>query len=96
MTRAEEQFRKLDANSDGFVTAEEIAAAHAERAEKHKDRGDMFSKLDADKDGAISVEEYAKAGEKHGRRHERKAGHGEHGHKRGDKDAAPADAPKTE
>ncbi|WP_246152651.1 calcium-binding protein [Sphingomonas montanisoli] len=72
-TRAEVQtmvaahFKMIDANKDGFVTRDEMAAGRekmrtemkakfeARRAER---RADMFAKLDANKDGNISKAEF--------------------------------------
>jgi len=69
-----EMFGKLDTNRDGFLTREEVDAAHhkmagefgeklakglAMRSDLPKpDRGAMFDRLDTNKDGMISREEF--------------------------------------
>jgi Ca2+-binding EF-hand superfamily protein len=62
------KFEKVDANSDGFVTAEEMTEAHKSRDGKmggHKgDPKDRFAKLDADKDGKLSSSEWSAMGDK--------------------------------
>jgi Ca2+-binding EF-hand superfamily protein len=53
----EEAFKKLDANSDGSVTAEEFKAGPL--AKRAPDRADAFFKShDKDNDGKLSLEEY--------------------------------------
>jgi Ca2+-binding EF-hand superfamily protein len=49
-----ERFEKMDANKDGKLTMDEIAAARRERAAKH------FAEKDANKDGKLSRDEVAK------------------------------------
>ncbi len=69
-----EMFGELDANRDGFVTREEVDAAHHKMAGEFRekfakglamrsdlpkpDRGAMFDRLDTNKDGMISREEF--------------------------------------
>lgn len=48
---------KIDTNGDGFVSKDEMLAAHAERVNKH------FAKMDTNNDGKLSKEEM-KAGKK--------------------------------
>ncbi|EKX33084.1 hypothetical protein GUITHDRAFT_120744 [Guillardia theta CCMP2712] len=53
----QEEFEKLDANGDGFLTLEELAAGlnhHMGEAELIA----LFNKLDTNKDGRISLDEY--------------------------------------
>jgi Ca2+-binding EF-hand superfamily protein len=57
-------FEKADANSDGFVTADEMAKAHKPREGGKGDPADRFAKLDTDKDGKLSVTEWSAMGEK--------------------------------
>ncbi|MCW5751850.1 MAG: hypothetical protein KIT81_11945 [Alphaproteobacteria bacterium] len=40
LKRAEERFQKLDVNSDGFVTSEELEQRHAEWRQKRAERGE--------------------------------------------------------
>lgn len=68
-TRAEVQalaattFGKLDANKDGFVSKEELAAVETRREQKLEQRasridpGKLFTRLDTNKDGKITVAE---------------------------------------
>lgn len=61
--RTAEHFRKLDANSDGYVTKDEVGAArakmHAAFAEKRGERrAEHFAMLDTDKNGSLSKEEF--------------------------------------
>ena len=69
-----EMFGQLDANKDGFVTHEEVDAAHQRMAGEFRDkfakglampgdfpkpdRGAMFDRLDTDKNGVISRDEF--------------------------------------
>ena len=72
-TRAEvqamvaEHFKMIDANKDGFVTRDEMAAAREKmrtemkakfEAARTERRAEMFAKLDANKDGSISKAEF--------------------------------------
>ena len=65
-TRAEvqamvaEHFKMMDANKDGFVTRDEMAAGREKmRTEmRAKHRAEMFAKLDTNKDGSISKAEF--------------------------------------
>lgn len=50
------QFAKMDANKDGAITREEIAAHQAAQRKDMQDR--MFADMDANKDGAISKDEF--------------------------------------
>jgi hypothetical protein len=52
--RREKMFEETDSNKDGFLTREEMRAAHEKRQDK------MFENLDSDKDGRLSKEELAK------------------------------------
>jgi Ca2+-binding EF-hand superfamily protein len=54
-------FEQLDANSDGFITMDEMQAAHAAR----------FAKNDANGDGFLDAEELAASHPKMGKRHKR-------------------------
>ena len=62
MTRADVKaqvkahFAKMDANKDGAITREEIAAEQAAQRKEMQDR--MFADMDANKDGAISKDEF--------------------------------------
>lgn len=58
------KFEKADANSDGFVTAEEMAQAHKPRDGGKGDPADRLAKLDTDNDGKISLAEWNVMGEK--------------------------------
>lgn len=53
---------RLDANDDGLIQREEIAARGGDRAER------MFDRADSDDDGAISAEEFASVVERRGER----------------------------
>lgn len=55
-TRVKTQFAEIDANKDGFVTREEIAAHREARMKAGMDR--MFDGMDANKDGSISRAEF--------------------------------------
>lgn len=62
---AETRFAAMDQNGDGFVTKEEMEAAHAEmRARFEERRTERFAALDADGDGKVSLEEMNQAAEK--------------------------------
>jgi Ca2+-binding EF-hand superfamily protein len=50
------QFAKMDANKDGAITRDEIAAHQAAQRKEMQDR--MFANMDANKDGAISKGEF--------------------------------------
>lgn len=82
MTRTEvvqkvrEHFGEMDANKDGAITSEEIAARHGRMAELHGgdqhmmmrdgpmgDPNAAFDRLDSNKDGSISRDEFTKARE---------------------------------
>lgn len=84
MTRAEmvqmvrDHFGRMDANKDGVIAKEEIAAAHETMKAGHKARGERrmshqggsmrdpnaaFDRIDTNKDGSISRDEFAKARE---------------------------------
>ena len=63
----EERFKKMDTNSDGKISKDELKkyvesnehlAKAAEKDPKLVDK--MFDKMDADKDGSVSLEEYKK------------------------------------
>ena len=60
--KAEKAFKKMDANSDGKVTLEEVKAGKegdkAAKAEK------AFTRLDKNSDGSLSLEEFKAAGKK--------------------------------
>jgi Ca2+-binding EF-hand superfamily protein len=49
--RFAQRFEQIDANKDGFVTADELEAAHQARAQAH------FQRIDTDGDGRISLAE---------------------------------------
>jgi len=49
-------FAKMDANKDGAITREEIAAQQAAQRKEMQDK--MFAKMDANQDGAISKDEF--------------------------------------
>jgi len=59
----QKMFARLDANHDGFITAAEVDAMQAQRAERIKARADRFdpskafARLDANHDGKITPEE---------------------------------------
>lgn len=63
----EETFKKIDANSDGKVTKEELEKwvkgndRMAKRAEEDPEFvNKMFASMDTNKDGSVSLEEYKK------------------------------------
>lgn len=58
-------FEKHDANSDGFLSDDELPKPR--RADK------MFDRMDADNSGGISEQEYADARDKMGRHHKKRA-----------------------
>ncbi len=51
------KFEQADANKDGFLTREEMEAAHKARLDK------MFARMDENKDGKLSREEMKKGHE---------------------------------
>lgn len=55
------EFARLDADSSGFVTAEEITASQrsAAQAEALRQNQAVFARLDADKNGTLSPQEFA-------------------------------------
>lgn len=58
----EEQFKRLDANSDGSITeAEFVGKKEGEKATKAKE---AFAKRDTNKDGKITLEEYTAGAKK--------------------------------
>lgn len=58
----EAMFKKVDANSDGFLTVEEFTANKpAEKTEKLKK---VFERKDTDKDGKLSLDEMKAQGAK--------------------------------
>ena len=65
--RTRTMFARIDANRDGFITAEELAAARAARQAAMRDA--HFKALDTDGDGRVSVAEFeaGHAGPKDGR-----------------------------
>lgn len=63
--RVTKMFEKHDANSDGFLSDDELPKPR--RADK------MFDRMDADNSGGISEQEYADAKEKRGRHHKKRA-----------------------
>lgn len=75
--RRERHFARLDTDGDGFVSAEEHAAAGGDRMER------MFNRLDADDDGVISEDEREAAKAK---MKERRGKRGERGERRWDRD----------
>jgi len=66
-TRVQAMFNRLDANHDGFLTKDEVAAAAAQREAKAEQRaarfdpGKVFDRIDANHDGQITAVE-AQAG----------------------------------
>lgn len=54
-----ERFTEADADSDGKVTADELAALHSRMVERHA--AEQFARLDADGNGEISEQEFVKA-----------------------------------
>ena len=59
IAKTKEMFAKFDLNHDGFITADEIKAAHeSKRAEM---KGKIFDKLDTNHDGSISRDEFMAA-----------------------------------
>ncbi|RLK08366.1 EF-hand domain-containing protein [Ruegeria conchae] len=61
--RVSKMFEKHDANSDGFLSEDELPKPR--RASK------MFERIDADGNGSISEPEYADAKDRMGRKHKR-------------------------
>jgi len=59
--RLSQQFDAIDANHDGFVTVEELQAAHAAYRGAGHGRGQGWTKWDANGDGRLSREEVANA-----------------------------------
>ena len=57
----EKKFKKIDANSDGFVTLEELQNFKDEKGTEDKEERDQaarFAKMDQDADGQVSLSEY--------------------------------------
>lgn len=58
-------FKKIDSNSDGSISKEELEAAptpkHADEQKVEKRREMAFEKLDTNSDGSISLEEFLAA-----------------------------------
>lgn len=52
-----EQFAKIDTNSDGEISQEELVNYKVEETKKVTEK--IFEKLDTDKNGTISEEEYS-------------------------------------
>ena len=69
--RAAEHFARLDADSDGRITPEEVRQAHQQRRAERAGR--MFERLDANDDGSVSRAEFDQARSQHA---ERRAGRG--------------------
>ena len=53
----EEAFKKMDANSDGFLTLEEFKTGHLGQKDPAKAE-EVFKKMDKDGDGKVSLEEF--------------------------------------
>lgn len=69
--RRQRRFERLDADSDGYVTAEEMNAAEGRRG----NRGDrMFDRMDTDGDGILTEAEREAAKAKRGERREGRRG----------------------
>lgn len=82
--RGKEMFDKTDANKDGFISREEMAASQKERMDE------MFDKTDTNKDGKLSPDELKKGRE--AMREKFKAKYkGEH--RGGPEEGKPADEP---
>jgi hypothetical protein len=60
---AEERFKKLDANSDGKVSLDEMKNSPAGKKDAAKAE-EMFKKKDKDSDGNLSAAEFAAGGKK--------------------------------
>lgn len=75
---AEARFAAMDKDGDGYVTKEEMAAAHAGmRSRFEARRGDpaeRFAAMDADGDGKVTLDEMKQAAEKRMAEHGREGG----------------------
>lgn len=77
----EQIFKKLDANADGKITAEELAKSPRVDEARAKE---MIERMDANKDGSVCAKEWADAWKK--RAEGRKGGEGhKHGGKKSEK-----------
>jgi len=81
LARADARFARLDANSDGRVTADEARqVGQARRAER---QGQMFDRLDTNRDGQLSREEFGQRQAQRAERGERRGMRGHRGGRRG-------------
>jgi Ca2+-binding EF-hand superfamily protein len=74
--RASRMIERLDADGNGTISSDEVAAMGMERGETRHNK--MFERLDENEDGAINAEEFeqARAHSKHSGDKEHRKGHG--------------------
>lgn len=64
------RFDKLDTNSDGKLTLDELKAGLKGKAVDHADK--IFAKMDANSDGSVSKDEYVAFEQAHAGHHKKK------------------------
>ena len=79
---AEAIFKKLDADKDGKLTAEELVKSP--RISDDAKAKEVVGRMDTNKDGSVCVKEFAAALQKRHAAHSKEGGHKKHDHKKGD------------